>query len=532
MFAKLFNFLFGKKAPPAPTIIAAARGGLFSHEYVLNKWRGKEFTGVNMPELKRLPRPDAGTVGMDDFDTGGLTKPNLGLFSTPINEAQLVWYAEKGFIGYQMCALLAQHWMIDKACSMPGKDAVRKGYDIKIAGGVEVSPEVMEAIRNYDKAFKIKQNVREFIRHSRIFGIRIALFVVDSDDPNYYSYPFNIDGVKPGSYRGISQIDPYWITPELSANSALRPGDIDFYEPDFWRVDGKLIHKSHLIILTTGSVPDVLKPSYLYGGVSIPQRIYERVYAAEMTANEAPQLAATKRLTVYKTDLEEAIGDDVKFTERMSWWAQTRDNYGVKISGSEDTIEQFDLSLADLDNTIMTQYQLIATIAEVPGTKLLGTQPRGFNSTGEFEESSYHESLETIQEDVTPLINRHHALVVKSYIMPIYLTEQFRIDVAWNPLDAMTATEQASVNLQKAELGAALIATGTIQNTDENNRIRNDPNSGYSGIAPVPVRPPAPAAAPGAPAAAPGGGQTAVEAAAAAIAPKPNLPRPKPELGA
>ncbi len=35
---------------------------------------------------------------------------------------------------------------------------------------------------------------------------------------------------------------------------------------------------------------------YNYFGVSVPERIYERVYASERTANEAPQLAMTKRL--------------------------------------------------------------------------------------------------------------------------------------------------------------------------------------------------------------------------------------------
>ena len=30
----------------------------------------------------------------------------------------------------------------------------------------------------------------------------------------------------------------------------------------------------------------------------------------------------------------------------------------------------------------MTQYQLAASVANVPATKLLGTQPKGFNATG------------------------------------------------------------------------------------------------------------------------------------------------------
>ena len=60
-------------------------------------------------------------------------------------------------------------------------------------------------------------------------------------------------------------------------------------------------------------------------------------------------------------------------------WAGLRDNYGVKVIDKDaEDLTQFDTGLADLDVTIMTQYQLVAAIAGVPATKLLGTTPKGF----------------------------------------------------------------------------------------------------------------------------------------------------------
>ncbi|HEK2694361.1 TPA: DUF1073 domain-containing protein, partial [Proteus mirabilis] len=129
------------------------------------------------------------------------------------------------------------------------------------------------------------------------------------------------------------------------------------------------------------------KPMYNYFGVSVPERIYERVYASERTANEAPQLAMTKRLlTMGIADPESADKDLIR--ENMLYFMEMRDNYGVQMTGSEDTVQQFDTSLADLDATIMTQYQLVASASNVPATKLLGTTPKGFNSTGEYEEAN------------------------------------------------------------------------------------------------------------------------------------------------
>ena len=60
----------------------------------------------------------------------------------------------------------------------------------------------------------------------------------------------------------------------------------------------------------------------------------------------------------------------------------------------------------------MSQYQLVAAAANVPATKLLGTTPKGFNATGEYEEASYHEELESIQaNDLSRLLARHHLCV-------------------------------------------------------------------------------------------------------------------------
>lgn len=423
-------------------------------------------------------------VAMDgDYDLNTI-KGAYQLGQGGMSEALMMWYSSQSFIGFQMATILAQHWLIDKACSMPAKDAIRTGYDVLCDSGEELPPEVLATIRKVDKRMNINRTMYNFVRKGRIFGIRVALFKVDSDDPDYYTKPFNPDGITKGSYRGIVQIDPYWILPELSVSSASDPTSMNYYEPEFWNCNGKRYHKSHFIIFRTEEVADILKPSYVYGGVSIPQRIYERVYASERTANEAPQLAMTKRTTVLGVDLDKAIAAGQAFIDKIAHWSYFRDNYGIKVKGDGDTVEQFDTSLADLDAVIMTQYQIVAAAAGVPATKLLGTTPKGFNATGEYEEASYHEELESIQtHDLTPLLERHHLCVMRSIVEPKF-PEMGRVDleVRWRPLDTPTSKEVAEVNLLKAQAGVALTQSGAIDGTDERNRLIMDPDSGYTGL--------------------------------------------------
>lgn len=420
-------------------------------------------------------------IAMDD--TNGIKTATTAAFQT-MSPAQMHWYISQAFIGYQLCAILAQQWLVSKACTQPAKDAIRKGYKITINNGNAVNPEIEEYIRELDtNKFKIMSKLREFISQSRVFGIRIALFKVDSTDPNYYFKPFNIDGVKPGSYKGIVQIDPFWISPELDAESSADPLSLNFYEPTWWRVGAERIHRSHLIIARGEEVADILKPSYLYGGISIPQKIYERVYAAERTANEGPMLALTKRLNILKTDLTKIVGNQAKVEERLNLMNYLRDNFGTRLIGEEEEIQQLDTTLADLDSVIMNQYQLVSAASNVPATKLLGTQPKGFNATGDYEEAAYHQELESIQtHDATPFLDRHYLLLAKSDLEKFFNIKQVFITIKWNPLDAITEKEQAEINEIKSRTDANYATAGALDGTDIRGRLVIDSSSGYSGI--------------------------------------------------
>lgn len=435
-----------------------------------------------------LPRLQG--VAMDDSSTG-MPDFKQRYTSGALPDELTGWFVSQGFIGYQTCALIAQNWLVDKALVMPARDAIRHGYDIHIAGlegedTDDTEGRMVERLRVLDKEFRVRHNMQQFVHMGRLFGVRVLLFRVQSADPAYYEKPFNLDGITPESYKGISQVDPYWCLPELDADAVMDPASPNFYEPTWWVIQGKRYHRTHLCIFRASDVPDLLKPQYQYGGVPVPQRIVERVYAAERTANEGPQLAMTKRLTVWKTDLAVLYANQNQAAEHMAHFAQFRDNHGVKLVDTEDTMEQHDTTLADLDATIMTQYQLVAAAAHVPATKLLGTTPKGFAATGAYDESSYHEELETIQSnDLTPFLERHYAILMRAAIEPEenLLPGTLTVTVDWKPVDSPSAKEYAEIRKLDSENDALLAGVGAIDGMDVRNRIKTDPYSGYTGLA-------------------------------------------------
>lgn len=410
-------------------------------------------------------------MAMDD-DTGML-KQGPSEYAVPAGLQ--AWYISQSFIGYQACAIIAQHWLVDKACTMAGEDAARNGWAIKARGGDDLTEDQHEEVMEADKAFKVKDNLIELNRFKNIFGIRVAIFQVESDDPLYYEKPFNIDGVAKGSYKGISQVDPYWMMPVMTSKGTSDPSSKDFYDPEFWTISGKKYHKSHLVIVRGPQPADILKPTYIFGGVPLTQRIYERVYAAERTANEAPLMALSKRTMAIHTDMDRVVANQTAFENRLMTWIRYRDNHGIKVLGKEEAMEQFDINMSDFDSIIMNQYQLVAAIARVPATKLLGTSPKGFNATGEFEMRSYHEELESIQEHIMmPLLQRHYDLMMR------HLGLATQVEVVCNEVDSMTAKERAELNDLKAKTAETLINNGTISPDEDRKRIREDDKSGYN----------------------------------------------------
>lgn len=389
------------------------------------------------------------------------------------------WFGAHSFIGHQACAILAQHWLIDKACSQAPKDAVQNGFTpVPVLPEGDVPPDLVKEITACNTRMDILTQAREFARNARIFGIRHALFIVDGID---YEAPFNPDGVAPGSYKGISQIDPYWLTPEFNMADMSAPGAMHFYEPTWWRLPGgQRVHRSHFVILRESEVPDILKPTYFYGGLPMPQLIFERVYAAERTADEAPELALTKRLVTMKGQIENYITDENEVTERLHAFNQIRSNFGFLTVGDDEDVTQIDTSLADFDALIMTQYQLVASIARTPATKLLGTTPKGFNATGEHESDSYDQELVSMQSSgMTPLTDRHHLLLCRSHFSEY---SGLNITTSWNPVRKLKPGEVADINLKNAQTAQLEQAVGAISPDEERDRLKADPISAYQNL--------------------------------------------------
>lgn len=395
------------------------------------------------------------------------------------------------FIGWQACALLFQNPFIQKACTIPAREAVAVDYKLHYKNAkadddestdAEAEQKILDDLKEKsDKVMKIKDVCREANICKKEYGqcILVPCFNTDVD----MSKPFDPAKIKKNTYIGMKIIQPFWIRYELSPDAVSRPDKKDFYVPEYYIInEGIKIHKSWIVKLVNSEVSDMLKPVYYFGGIPLTQMIYERLFCAEKVANEAPKLALTKRLLTITENIQAIAANPDVYEENLQKLVEIRDNMGLLVVGQNGNVSQIDTSLTDFDALIMTQYQLVAAIAEMPVTKLMKTQLKGLSNTGDYETKDYNGTLAEIQKnDFNEILNRHYLLLC--------LSEHGRdlhIDPVWNLIDTPTETEMAQIESQQAQTDATYVSAGIVSPAEVRTMLRDNEDSRYRNLPVVP----------------------------------------------
>lgn len=427
----------------------------------------------------RLP-PNEGTMSANLYNQLDLNN---------VNEKVLRHFQDNfAWIGWLTCATLAQHPLVSRACSIPGEDAVAVGY--KLSFNNESNDDFIRKSTKITRAMGIHDVLRRFDSNKRVFGIGICVPCFEATDDageeyinNMLKAPFNIDalkGKKNIKYIGMKVVDPYWLTPVFDDKSGFDPTSKDFYLPTWWQVGttSKQFHKSWCFQYVNTIVADILKPTYYYGGMPLPQMLMERLYSADKVADEAQLLAMSKRLLVVDANVQKLVANPQEAAKVMDALKYARDNWGVFFKNPNTNVQQVDTYITEFNQLIMTQYQLVASIAQIPAPKLLKVMPTGFSDVSELVWKDYAQQITSIQEDeFTPILNRHYE---------IYFTMIGRKDadfeVSFNPVDVPTLMEKAKISELEARTSKSLIENGIIAPEEVRTILRNKKGGNFSGI--------------------------------------------------
>lgn len=343
-----------------------------------------------------------------------------------------------------------------------------------------------------DSSEKIKQIEAEFKRlnvqgvlqkaaeHDCYFGRgQIFLEIAGADRKT----PLILDPrtIKKGSLERVVPVEAIWTTP--SAYNALDPAAPDFYKPSTWFMLGQEVHASRLMTVVTRPLPDILKPAFNFGGMSLSQLAEPYVDNWLRTRQSVSDLLNNFSIITLGTSMDQVLTGDDDGTDlfaRATLFTATRSNRGLMIIDKErETLGQIAVPLGGLHELQAQSQEHMCSVSRMPATVLTGIQPSGLSATSEGEMRAWYDWIAAQQEAYwrEPL-----EVILKVVQLSLFGEIDPDIGIDFVPLYQMTPQEEADIRLKDSQAGTAYIAAGVIDPSEERERLARDPNSGYQGL--------------------------------------------------
>ena len=350
-------------------------------------------------------------------------------------------------------------WLGGVAIDLVADDMTRAGIELK--GDIE--PTDVEEIQEAATYYGVWNQINDAIKWSRLYGGSLGLLLIDGQN---LQTPFRIDTVGKDQFKGIMVLDRWMVEPtlqdlitEMGPNLGLpKAYRVTAQAPAF---SGKTIHYSRVFRLEGIHLPYWQALMENLWGISIIERLYDRMISFDSATMGAAQLAYKSYLRTYKIkNFREIVGAGgpalAGLVKQVNFMRQTQTNEGITLLDDEDTFETHETSaFSGLSDVILQLGQQLAGALQIPLVRLFGQSPAGLNSTGESDLRTYYDG-----------INQQQNRYLKDPVTKIYrciaqslgkaVPEGFSID--FSPLWQLT-DEQKS-NVAKSTTEAVLSAQG------------------------------------------------------------------------
>jgi len=433
--------------------------------------------------LQRLPEKQPASYSLDFPSLPEGVKPNgIAMDSSPLGNFGADCFFGTGFIGYPRLAELAQISEYRSVSETTANEMTRQWIEIKSVGEEDNS----EAIKQIEECYE-RLNVRDVFRKAietdGLFG-RGQILVQIKDHDGKLANPLLLTEktIAKGSLKALVNIEPMWTTP--APYNAIDPTLPDFYKPKAWYVMAQEIHASRLFTLISRPVPDMLKPAYNFGGVSMTQLMMPYVERWLRTVDSVSDLLHSFSLSGIKTDMSAILSGsddgDTNIMLRAELYNRLRDNRGLMLlSKEEEEFFQFNTPLSGLDTLLAQSQEQMAAPSHTPLVKLLGITPSGLNASTEGEIAVYYDHIRAMQEN---LLRDPLDKLLK--LVQLHLFGQVNDNITFDfvPLQQMSETELSTIRKSDTDRDVAYIQAGVVSAEEVRGRLAGEPDSGYNGI--------------------------------------------------
>ena len=497
-----------------------------SEKYARDKKRTPEMNPFQLPKFPERsipPKELGGGMAMDSNITGPLTE-----FSNAWAAGEILnGLSGEGllFLGYTYLSELAQRPEYRIAAETIADDATRKwidfdvtgdekkqredrekdpaGYDDRMADPDERKKRVdqagktdkVKALQDDQLRLEVKDRYYEQVRNGGFFG-RTHLFhdirtnpESNEIDPEELKSPIGNSRdetsrtkVPIGSFKGLRTIEPVWTYPLMY--NAINPLREDWYNPQVWFVQGQEIHGTRLQTFIPHPVPDMLKPAYAFGGLSLSQMMKPYVDRWLTTVTSVNQLIHSFSVMVLQTDLSTLMQPNnvANLMARVAMFNMLRDNQGTfVVNKNTEDFKNVSASLAGLHELQSQSQEHMASINRIPLVKWTGIQPAGLNASSEGEIEVYDDTISAYQGRV---LDSNLRRTINFQQLSLWGEIDPEITHKWEVLRPMSQAEKGQKEKDDADRDDKYVAMGAISPEEVRARIIDDKDLPYTGLNP------------------------------------------------
>ena len=269
----------------------------------------------------------------------------------------------------------------------------------------EIDPLSISKIESRLIQLAIWERIADTIKWARLYGGAIAVLLIDGQD---MSTPFNPSTIRKGQFCGLAVLDRWMVTPSL--NDLVTDFGPNLGLPKFYRVvdnssvlPNKTIHYSRCIRMDGIKMPHQQRLAENLWGISIHERLYDRMVGFDSATTGAAQLVYRSYLrTVKIKGLKEIVATGGKPLEGLVAYVNAMRRYqgieGITMLDLEDeTSSETHGAFGGLSDVMAHLAEQLAGAAGIPLTRLFGQSPAGF-STGESDMQQYYDTIRQKQE--------------------------------------------------------------------------------------------------------------------------------------
>jgi len=281
-------------------------------------------------------------------------------------------------------------------------DMTRKGINIssKLESGQKGTVETF-----WDE-MAIWDGLNDTLKWSRLYGGAVLVVLIEGQD---MSTPLRLDRIKEGQFKGVICLDRWMVRPSY-VNLVTDYGP-EFGKPKFYKVITNQqgippwkIHHSRLIRMEGDSLPFQQAQTENGWGMSVVERIFERIQAFDTATVGTTQLIHKAHLRTYSIEgLRKilALPEDSELVaglmKHMDMIREFQTIEGMTLMDSKDAFQTHSYSFAGIADVILRFAEQVSGATGIPLVRLFGQSPSGF-STGDGDLENYYSRVNSLQE--------------------------------------------------------------------------------------------------------------------------------------